>query len=352
MSGDENKKQDDGKSAGLAQLEGHKFVLGNPNQSDVYLKTHKILVNVLGKHFDKNIKLLVQKGEEPEFQPPADLPATASETEKEMQRAEIKLLLEDKRRYQRGKSQLFSIVMDMCTNAMRNKLEGLDTYETLEANDDVVGLLGKIKELVYSTDNTQYRYWVMQKQISKLHCLRMDPKDSIEEFGNKFLDQLKVAEDSWGGKFIPREAHGKSTEIQEATRNKYMACLFLGRVDRGRYKKALDDLNNDFLLGNVNYPEDITGVIKLLTNRKGEGGGTRVNDAIKDGVVLTQVQKGPKCFNCKQRGHFARNCPEPPRQKDSDGGDDKSQSSTGTKSARKNWKKKPGQSATELHWAM
>ena len=351
MTNEDNKKEV-GKSAGLAELDGHKFVLGSPHQSDVYLKTHKLLVTVLGKHFDKNLKLLVQKEVEPTFPPPADLPSTATETEKEMQRAEIKLLLEDKRRYQRGKSQLFSIIMDMCANAMRNKLEGLATYDTLEANDDVVGLLGKIKELVYSTDNTQYKYWVMQKQVAKLHCMQMDQKESIEEFGSRFLDQLKVAEDSWGGKFIPREAHGKSTEIQDATRNKYMACLFLGRVDRGRFKKALDDLNNDFLLGNVSYPEDIAGVIKLLTNRKGEGGGNRINDAIKDGVVLTQVQKGPKCFNCRQRGHYARNCPEPPRKKDSDGGDDKSQSSTGTKSARKNWNRKPGQSATELHWGM
>ena len=123
-------------------------------------------------------------------------------------------------------------------------------------------------------------------------------------------------------------------------------------MDRGRFKKALDDLNNDFLLGNVNYPEDVAGMIKLLTNRKGEGGGNRVQDAIKDGVVLTQTDMSKvKCHNCKRYGHYARNCRKP-KQEESDGADDQSQSSTGTKSARKNWKKKPGQSATELHWAM
>ena len=345
-------KKDSGRSTGLAELDGHKFILGSLNQSDVYLKTHKVLCTVLGKHFDKELRILVQKGVEPTFPAPADLGADATESEKEMHRAEIKMLLEDKRRYLRGKAQLFQIIMDMCTNAMRSKLEGLATYNELEENDDVVGLLDKIKELVYSTDNTQYKYWVMQTQVTKLHTMKMSPQDSVEQFGHKFLEQVKVTEASWGGKFIPREAHGKPTEVQDATRNKYLACLYLAGVDRGRFKKALDDLNNDFLLGNVNYPEDVAGMIKLLTNRKGEGGGNRVQDAIKDGVVLTQTDMSKvKCHNCKRYGHYARNCRKP-KQEESDGADDQSQSSTGTKSARKNWKKKPGQSATELHWAM
>ena len=303
----ESEKKSEAKASGLvAELEPHKFVLGSMNQADVYLKTHKALCDGLGKHWDKSLRILVQKEEEPEFPAPAALPASATETEKEMRQVEIKMLLEDKRRYQRSKSNLFAIIMGMCNSTLRNKLEGLATYDDLDKADDVVGLLTKIKELVYSTDNSQYKYWVMQNQMTKLHSMKMSPNESVEQFSHKFLEQVKVTEASWGGPLIPREAHGKATDVQDSTRNKYYACLFLAGVDKGRYKKALDELNNDFLLGKINYPEDVAGMIKILTNRKGDGG-SKVQDALKDGMTFTQSGKS-RCENCKRFGHKTEKC--------------------------------------------
>jgi hypothetical protein len=97
---------------------------------------------------------------------------------------------------------LFSIIMDMCNSAMRNKLEGLDTFDELDVNDNFVGLLDKIKALVYSMDNSQYKYWVMQNQMTKLHSLKMSSTESIEQFSHKFLQQVKVMEASWGGPVV------------------------------------------------------------------------------------------------------------------------------------------------------
>jgi hypothetical protein len=45
---------------------------------------------------------------------------------------------------------------------MRNKLESLGDYPELEENDNIIGLLNKMNELVYSTGNVQYEYWVIQ----------------------------------------------------------------------------------------------------------------------------------------------------------------------------------------------
>jgi hypothetical protein len=44
-----------------------------------------------------------------------------------------------------------------------------------------------------------------------------------------------------------------------------LACVFLAGVNRHKYKTVLDDLNNDFVLGTVNYPEDIAGMMTQPT---------------------------------------------------------------------------------------
>jgi len=180
----------------------------------------------------------------------------------------------------------------------------------------VIGLLNKMKDLAYTTDNVQYEFWTMQAAMSRLVSMRQDPRESLNNFCKRFLGQLDVTEDVWG-KLIPNNMKGKKAEEQEKARNKYLACVFLAAVDRDKYKKAVDDLNNDFLLGNTNYPEDVPGMMTLLTNRRG-GGKSRQIDAIRDGIgraSFAQRQQGSSqretriCYNCNERGHIARDCP-------------------------------------------
>jgi hypothetical protein len=47
-------------------------------------------------------------------------------------------------------------------------------------------------------------------------------------------------------------------------RDKFLACLFFACTDRERYKEVIDDLGNDYSLGNINYPEDVSGMVSLV----------------------------------------------------------------------------------------
>jgi hypothetical protein len=51
---------------------------------------------------------------------------------------------------------------------MKNKIESMAEYEQIETKDDVIALLSKMKELVYSTDKTQHEFWTMQAAMRKL----------------------------------------------------------------------------------------------------------------------------------------------------------------------------------------
>ena len=51
---------------------------------------------------------------------------------------------------------------------MKNKLENDNDMVTLEENDDVVGLLKKLKTMAFSAGDVEYKEWVLQALLRKL----------------------------------------------------------------------------------------------------------------------------------------------------------------------------------------
>jgi hypothetical protein len=71
-------------------------------------------------------------------------------------------------------------------------------------------------------------------------------------------------------------------------------------------------LGNDYGLGNVNYPEDVSAMLSLLTNRRGlKTARSKQLEDIQDGVLTSfQQMSHPKlrCHYCKQKGHVSEVC--------------------------------------------
>ena len=70
---------------------------------------------------------------------------------------------------------------------------------------------------------------------------------------------------------IPRDTTGQLTEAQKMnagviTRELSLATLFIMNSNRERYGQLRQDLENDFLKGDANFPTDMIEAQKLLTN--------------------------------------------------------------------------------------
>lgn len=320
---------------GNGQLSGHQYVFGQPYQVELYLKTTNAICDYVGQFQSEEMWKLVHDREETVFKEPVDPGKEATPAQLERYKTLLKEHLDDSKRYRKEKAQLFWLIIGHCSKVMRNKIESMESFSKMQKEKDVIGLLNTIKQLVYSTATEDWEYWTMQVQLRSLLDLKQEPKESLDAFSKRFLDQLAMTEEWWGS-LIPAKLKGKPKDDQEQGRQRFLACLFLAAADRERYSPVINDLSNDFHLGTNHYPTDIPGMVALLTSRRGKGTSTKKQDAMRDGIKMYSFaqgnQKKPKCYRCGMTGHVARHCPKR-KQKNEDHGSD-SEGSTGTKSGK------------------
>jgi hypothetical protein len=196
---------------GIEALRGHVFLFGVIGQQERFIKSKKALAMYLGTTSDcgKMLYNAIMKGEEPKFKEPDDPGKDATPAQVRKYEILFKKNLEKEEKYLMEKSKAFRLIMGQCSTAMRNKLESLGEHPDLEENDNITGLLSKMNELVYSTGNDQYEYWVMQSAITKLVTLRREPKESLNHYYNRFNGQLESTEKVWG-LLIPSIMKGKA----------------------------------------------------------------------------------------------------------------------------------------------
>jgi hypothetical protein len=95
----------------------------------------------------------------------------------------------------------------------------------------------------------------------------------------------------------------------------------LVHADRGRYSKLIEEIENDYLMGNNNYPKTPTEAYNLLvnyknynnTNKQNIPGGLDQVAFVAEGKRLKANNKEHphiQCFKCKKYGHYKSNCPD------------------------------------------
>jgi predicted ATP-binding protein involved in virulence len=194
---------------------------------------------------------------------------------------------------------------------MKNKVESLKRYDSIEASDDVIKLLNGLKEMTFKTHNAQYGYWTICQTMRKVLTMRQQDNEPLAEYYKRFTSCVHVAESHWGT-LVPTVAATNET-YEKTSRDKFITCIFSCRSGDKKYERLITKLNSAYVAGQNNYPKTVeSAVLTMLTHY--------MNDK---GVHMTDEEKGQRdqkgfmhkhhnvtCYKCgKKKGHYANKCP-------------------------------------------
>jgi hypothetical protein len=81
---------------------------------------------------------------------------------------------------------------------MKNKVESLQGYNLIEANDDVIKLLNGLRELTFKMHEVQYGYWTICHTVRRALTIRQQDNEPLAEYYKRFTSCVDVAESQWG----------------------------------------------------------------------------------------------------------------------------------------------------------
>jgi uncharacterized protein YifE (UPF0438 family) len=242
----------------IEELGDNVFIYGVKNQGDKYIKTKEAIADYVGREYGKAMRQLVLGKDnpptEPKEPPKPDKDAVSFAIKKFERLWSHYLHKLDK--YHEDKAKVFFINLGQMTPTMKNKVESLANYKDLEDNDDVVGLLSAMKDLAFSTVSVQYEYWNMVNSVKKVVILQQGTNEPLPGYYRRWTTARDITEEQWGPWTPPKLAKA-SSDTDAEVRNKFQACAFLAGVDKVKYGKVINELNNSFLAGNNSYPPSV-----------------------------------------------------------------------------------------------
>jgi hypothetical protein len=251
-----------------------------------------------------------QKENEPKELVMPDKEETKSPFVMKNYKTELKQYYFKKERFEEHKAKIFVIVKRQCTRKnMKNKVESLKGYDSIEANDDVIKLLNGLKELTFKTHDVQYGYWTTFQTAAKVLTMRQQENGPLAEYYKSFTSCVDVAESQWGT-LVPTAA--ATNEMDEKTsRDKYITCVLLAGVDTKKYVRLKTKLNNAYVAGQNNYPKMVESAVTMPSHYMNDKG-VHMTDEDKgqtDQKRFMQKRKSVTCCKCGKKAHYANKCP-------------------------------------------
>jgi hypothetical protein len=145
-----------GKEEKLGELV-YKF--NTKDQADMYLCNTEAIADFVGVEYGRDTRMLVKHCTEKTFTEPS-MPRSKDATPGLMEKykTELRIFHREKKEFQDNKANVFVIIPGQCTHNVKSKLENGSGYATLEMNDDVVGLLRQLKQMVFASGGVQHPF--------------------------------------------------------------------------------------------------------------------------------------------------------------------------------------------------
>ena len=179
---------------------------------------------------------------------------------------------------------------------MKNRIEKLGNYETIEENNNVIELLKAIKKQVFDANEKKHPSLRMVLAWKKLCGCRQYEDEDLIDYYRRFIGLIEMVELSYG--------NIKPKDDDTLERRKFVSMMFMEGVDKKQYGYLLKNLETDYSLGSKEvYPEGIEDSLQVLIMFS--------EKALKKKKKkqMNMVQAGA-CWECGSTEHQKKDCPK------------------------------------------
>jgi hypothetical protein len=327
-------------------IEGHVYDLCGTQQADQYTRTTEEIALYVAKEYKNggDIGMAVKTLTVPEFELPAELPKDAPLGEVKRWEGRINRIGKREEELENNIQKLYNLIWGQCSDPLQARLESMTEFTPIAQEMHGIELLKLIRSVAYHYEPQLFKPLAIDDAIIKYAMLKQGKQTTPAEFLEQFRNHVNVL-DAVGATIGPHigilktmTGDGREPNIvdKNMAREQSLAISFLNRVDRTRYGKLMEDLKNSYLLGQNNYPTNLTDAYNLVVNwsqdpRNMVHYGAGPNDGVvfahnteeseeeieeqDDGVALANLGKNNNkkhitCFICKKRGHYHTQCPD------------------------------------------
>ena len=133
-------------------LKGNIYDVGTGSQAEQFTATNKALASYAGlKCSDPQyIRIAIERQKDGVIPIPTSRPDIDAEVANLLLGKEIDAYVNRSQKYCQNTAKIYSMALGQCTEAMKNRLKGEETYKEMDGEYDVIRLLLLIKSIAYS----------------------------------------------------------------------------------------------------------------------------------------------------------------------------------------------------------
>ena len=293
-----------------------------------------------------------------------ELGEDATDVEKEAihdtYKEEIKDFVRRKSILQKNMVKAYGLIWGQCTKGLRAKLEARQNWDdgtTEKIKHRPINLLKAIKEITHNHQDTKYPQESIFFSIRNVFTMKQEDNEGLTEYTKRFNNAIDIMETQHGmfsmtaylktrTDFQLAEAAGDAElkkTIHKQQYDRLKAFVYLRSLDGKKSGKLVEDLNNQYALGNNQFPATVTkatetvlayrnrvnqqqnsrnrgGFSPNVNNRNNNNNNNRNNNDTapqqnvsfgqKETTTAPDWKKHIRCYNCNEKGHLSNECPK------------------------------------------
>ena len=192
-------------------------------------------------------------------------------------KAEIEAFVKRTEEYKSNFVNAYGLIFAQCNKSLQSKIRGKEDFEEKIKNNPIE-LLRAIEMNATSYQDKRCEMKIVAEAMRTLMNTRQQEKESLVDYTGRFKSARDIFKDQIGGPLIitkyikaNKKDDNDDDEKNESTDKAYrklMSYIYLENADRAKYGSILKGLEEQFSLGNNQYPTTIRDAQSVLNNHK------------------------------------------------------------------------------------